>query len=109
MGKSIQARLREKRPPRVSLQTAAVIKARPTASKRGYDAEWQKLRAQHLARQPACVKCGVVRENNHVDHIVPHRGDNRLRLNPNNLQTMCHSHHSQKRENNEKGFRKRTL
>lgn len=109
MGKSIQARLREKRPPRVSLQTAAIIKSRPPASQRGYDAEWQKLRAQHLAKQAYC-QCQQCKRSlspakaDMVDHIVPHRGDDRLRLDPNNLQSMLRSHHSRKTAKYDGGF-----
>lgn len=107
VGRSIQSRLKEKRPTRPSLQQAAAIKARPAAAVRGYDAVWQKLRAQHLAKYPACVTCGKEDKRNHVDHIVTHKGNDRLRLDPTNLQTLCHSHHSRKTIKNDGGFGKK--
>lgn len=102
--RSIQSRLKEKRPTRPSLQQEAAIKARPPTAARGYDATWQKLRAQHLAQYPACIKCGKVDKSNHVDHIIPHKGNDRLRLDPKNLQTHCHSHHSSKTGKYDGGF-----
>lgn len=32
----------------------------------------------------------------HVDHIIPHNGDDRLRLDPKNLQLLCIACHSAK-------------
>lgn len=109
MGRSIQSRLKEKRLACPSLQQAAAIKARPPAAERGYDAAWQKLRAQHLAKQPycqceQCKRLGLSTKANTVDHIVPHRGDDRLRLDPNNLQSMTRSHHSTKTNKYDGGF-----
>lgn len=72
---------------------------RPTATERGYDAEWRRLRAQHLRDNPWCVMCasfGKVERATEVDHIIPHKGDEALRLDPDNLQSMCKWHHSQK-------------
>lgn len=50
------------------------------------------LRLQHLAMHPTCVLCGG--EGVDVDHresiaVAPHR-----RLDPLNLMTLCHRHHS---------------
>lgn len=107
--KSIQSRLKEKRPTRPSLQQAAAIKARPTPAARGYDAAWQKLRKEHLDKQKYC-QCEQCKRSlspskaDMVDHIVPHRGDDRLRLDPNNLQSMLSSHHSRKTAKYDGGF-----
>ena len=78
--------------------------ARGGAAARGYDATWRRLRAQHLRIHPACVHCGIIREDNNVDHIVPHRGDDALRLDPRNLQTLCRSHSSRKTASRDGGF-----
>ena len=65
---------------------------RPSASARGYDAKWRRVRAAYLKRHPVCVVCGE--QATEVDHIVPlvdggtHKWDN--------LQAMCKTHHSQK-------------
>jgi 5-methylcytosine-specific restriction enzyme A len=78
---------------------------RPTSTDRGYDADWRRLREAHLARQPLCVECerqgvmnaGSKERPNHVDHVRRHNGPRcPLRLDPSNLQTLCHSCHSRK-------------
>lgn len=59
--------------------------------------QWRTLRLTHLRKFPYCVMCAQQRRlrfGNTVDHVVPHRGDLRLMLDPNNLQTLCASHHS---------------
>ena len=63
---------------------------RPSARARGYDADWERLRAQHLAAHPACARCGLAGAAMAVDHKTPHRGHgDPLRLAPGNLQTLC--------------------
>nr|WP_236669325.1 HNH endonuclease [Burkholderia gladioli] len=37
------------------------------------------------------------------DHIVPHRGDDRLRLDPENVQTLCKPHHDSEKARAERG------
>lgn len=72
---------------------------RPSASKRGYDRAWQKLRAAFLLENPLCVKCSerdLVEAATDVDHIIAHRGDDSLRLDASNLQSLCHSCHAKK-------------
>lgn len=65
---------------------------RPSARDRGYDAEWRKLRAQHLAAHPYCVRCGDPASV--VDHIVPVKIAPHRRLDRTNLQSLCVAHHS---------------
>lgn len=89
------------RPPR--LKTARVAagtyrppaKARVSASGRGYDATWRKVRIAHLMANPVCVTPGCGRAAVDVDHIVPIRAGGG-RLDRNNLQSFCHSCHSKK-------------
>lgn len=72
---------------------------RPTATERGYDANWRRLRAQHLRENPWCVMCasfGKVEQATEVDHIIPHKGDDSLRRDPANLQSLCSYHHKSK-------------
>jgi len=72
---------------------------RPTAAERGYDAAWRKLRAAHLAENPYCVMCaemGKVEQATEVDHIIPHKGDEQLRMDLANLQGLCAWHHKSK-------------
>ena len=65
---------------------------RPSPTRRGYGSDWQKIREEHLKMEPYCRACGA--QATDVDHIVPKRqgGSN----DHSNLQSLCHSHHSQK-------------
>jgi 5-methylcytosine-specific restriction enzyme A len=65
---------------------------RGSAAKRGYDHQWRKLRAAHLAAYPLCAPCeaaGRVTEATAVTHIKPHNGDRALLLDPANLESRC--------------------
>lgn len=52
-----------------------------------HDSRWRKLRADHLKKEPNCRSCGAKATT--VDHIVPHRGDERRAFDPDNLQSLC--------------------
>jgi hypothetical protein len=80
---------------RVKERKARAEEARPGARARGYDADWQRLRARHLAAHPACVRCGEAASV--VDHVVAVRLAPHRRLDPANLQSLCvHCHSSAK-------------
>ena len=52
-----------------------------SAAGRGYGAAWRKARKQYLEAHPMCVECmkeGRYVKATDVDHIVPHRGDQKL-------------------------------
>jgi len=71
--------------------------ARPSASKRGYDARWRKLRKMVLARNPLCADCmeaGLVVPAIEVHHVVPKAagGDDSFE----NLMALCKSCHSRR-------------
>ena len=54
---------------------------RPSAARRGYGPRWRRARAEYLARHPLCGRCqadGRIKPATTVDHIVPHRGDQKL-------------------------------
>lgn len=104
MGKSIQARLREKRAPRQTIQGEAWARKHVSDTAEFYGAEWREVREAHIKRFPACVDCGKIHKSNHVDHIKPHKGDRLLLLDPNNLQTKCATHHNRKTAKNDGGF-----
>lgn len=74
---------------------------RRTAAERGYDRRWRKARATFLSRHPLCSKCsavGRVRTAVVVDHVVPHKGDQRLFWDTDNWQALCkRCHDSTKR------------
>ena len=73
--------------------------SRPSASKRGYGSKWQRLSKQFLRKQPLCIRCqseGVYTKATVVDHIIPHRGDEKLMWDRGNWQSLCKSCHDRK-------------
>lgn len=69
-----------------------------SASERGYDGTWKRLREAHVAAHPLCEDClleGVVNpEQIEVDHVRAFNGlDDPLRLDPSNLRSLCKRHH----------------
>lgn len=67
---------------------------RPSARQRGYDSKWEQARKAYLAASPFCRMCGEPATE--VDHIVPHKGDQRLFWDRKNWQPLCKPHHSAK-------------
>ena len=69
---------------------------RASAAARGYDHAWRKLRAWYVTCQPLCEDC---LEQDHltlvdeVDHIIPIHVRPDLRLDPDNLRSLCRRHH----------------
>jgi len=79
--------------------------ARGTSHARGYDADWRRLRARHLARFPWCAckggtgrrphdGCGLLATD--VDHIESVRDNPARRLDPTNLRSFAHACHSRR-------------
>ena len=69
------------------------------AAKRGYNRRWQKARKSYLEAHPLCVECmknGRYVRATVVDHIVPHRGDQKLFLDQSNWQALCKECHDRK-------------
>lgn len=66
---------------------------RGSASQRGYDREWQRIATSYLERHPICEHedgCDeLATDVHHKDGAGP-KGDN----SDDNLQALCHSHHS---------------
>ena len=63
------------------------------------------MRTICLNRNPLCVVCekaGVVKAAKEVDHITPHRGDEGLFSDLDNLQGLCKSCHSKKTRQEQK-------
>lgn len=75
-------------------------KRRPSASDRGYDSRWQKARLAYLAKHPDCVMCG--KPATVVDHIEPHRGDQRLFWDSKNWQSLCTPDHNSTKQSLER-------
>ncbi|MCK9569817.1 HNH endonuclease [Candidatus Pacearchaeota archaeon] len=73
--------------------------SRAKTTARGYDGLWQRKSKAYLRRHPLCAECerqGIVRPATCVDHIVPHRGNEALRVSESNWQGLCEPCHGQK-------------
>lgn len=70
-------------------------KTRPRSNLRGYDADWQRMRAKYLYAFPQCSTPGCYAKATELHHVkrVTDRPD--LRLDPRNLIALCRRHHSQ--------------
>ncbi|UXN61724.1 HNH endonuclease signature motif containing protein [Phyllobacterium zundukense] len=73
---------------------------RPSARARGYNHEWQNARAEYLGYFPTCKICGS--SANVVDHIRPHKGDDRLFWDSRNWQPLCTTCHNSIKQRQEK-------
>ena len=78
---------------------------RGSASSRGYDRNWQRLRKLVLHSEPLCRECkrqGRLTPATEVDHIVPLAagGTNDFE----NVQSLCHECHSRKTATEDGGF-----
>lgn len=74
---------------------------RTSSAQRGYGSRWQKARFHFLQKNPLCVYCkkqGKVTSAEVVDHIKPHKGDQKLFWDVKNWQSLCkHCHDSIKK------------
>lgn len=66
---------------------------------RGYGSRWRKASKVYLQSHPLCVQC--MKEDRYVratvvDHIVPHRGDQKLFWDQSNWQALCKPCHDRK-------------
>ena len=69
------------------------------ADTRGYNAQWRRVRLAFLRKYPLCVECrkeGRLVPATVVDHIIPHRGDQKLFWDESNWQALCKHHHDAK-------------
>lgn len=67
---------------------------------------WYRLRYHQLQKQPLCefhLKRNQVISASVVDHIKPHKGDETLFHNPENLQSLCKRCHDSVKQRMEKG------
>lgn len=84
--------------PKIKPMTGGGWRAGKTTTSRGYGYRWQQLRALFLRANPVCVYCereGRLKIATVVDHITPHRGDDRLFWDQANWQSLCkHCHDS---------------
>ena len=70
-----------------------------SAAARGYGSRWQKVSRAFLHSHPLCEEClkqGRYTKATVVDHIVPHRGDQKLFWDQSNWQALCKRCHDKK-------------
>ena len=100
------------------------IHQRATTAERGYGSKWQRARLAFLVDpdHQFCVKCktrgllnagtmrmdGTIETNPRriglvVDHVVPHKGDQRLFWSRSNWQPLCHDDHDIVKQREEHG------
>ncbi|KWR80342.1 HNH endonuclease [Cupriavidus metallidurans] len=80
---------------------------RGSSAARGYGGKWQRERAAYLKANPVCVEhrsVGRVVLATVVDHIVPHKGDQRLFWSRSNWQPLCKACHDAKTAREDGGF-----
>ncbi len=76
-----------------------MTKQRLSPSTRGYDYKWRKFREEYLKRNPFCIECikkGKLTQAKVVDHMIPHKGDERLFWDESNMQALCIRCHNRK-------------
>ena len=70
-----------------------------SAASRGYGRAWQKASRQFLQAPPLCEECqrqGKYVKATVIDHIIPHRGDEKLFWDRSNWRALCKRCHDQK-------------
>lgn len=75
------------------------VNDRASANERGYSSKWQSARKRFLANHPLCKECereGKLTQATVVDHIKPHRGDEKLFWDVSNWQPLCKKCHDKK-------------
>lgn len=99
-----------RRPPTIGGPGHLVIKQRQQAKReqdarrgsstaRGYDADWRRLRAAFLAKNPVCLFCeaaGLIVLAQVVDHIISFHERPELRLEWSNLRSLCKECHDRR-------------
>lgn len=73
-----------------------------SASSRGYTSKWQRASKAYLRKHPLCAECmkvGRYTKATVVDHITPHRGDQKLFWDEGNWQPLCKACHDKKTGN----------
>ena len=82
--------------------------SKESSTKRGYNYKWQKARKVYLIENPLCVFCSnreEIKAADVVDHIQPHKGDDKLFWDAGNWQPLCKQcHDSTKQRIESKGY-----
>lgn len=77
----------------------APLYQRESAHSRGYNSKWRRLSKLYLKAHPLCCECkrqSKLTPATVVDHIVPHRGNQKLMWDESNWQSLCKRCHDRK-------------
>ena len=77
----------------------APLYQRESAHSRGYNSKWRRISKLYLKAHPLCCECrrqGKLTPATVVDHIVPHRGNQKLMWDGSNWQSLCKQCHDRK-------------
>lgn len=102
---------RAMRPREIKTAKASGDLNRPHSRARGYDRAWQRLRAWFLSNNPWCRLCerkGIATPATTADHVLTIEERPDLRLDPDNLQSLCAPCHSSVKQREDRR-RKRLL
>ena len=83
------ARHKEKGKEQAAEREARRKRFKGSSAERGYGSKWRKRRAAFLKEHPLCEEClkrGLLVKATDVDHIIPHRGNQKLMWDQNNWQ-----------------------
>lgn len=86
-------------PDRWNVLHAASAPAQARYATPGYTKRWQTASKSFLLHHPFCVRCrqqGRLTPATVVDHIIPHRGDQKLFWDESNWQALCKPCHDRK-------------
>ena len=56
--------------------------------------EWKTYRFRFVHHNPSCYACGTNEGFIHLDHVVAHKGDEKIFWTTTNMISLCHSCHS---------------
>ncbi|MEP3674372.1 HNH endonuclease [Sulfitobacter sp.] len=71
---------------------------RPTAAQRGYNSAWRTASKAFLKINDRCAWSGCSKPSTVVDHVIPHRGNDKLFWDKSNWQPLCTRCHNSKKQ-----------
>lgn len=83
------------------------VEQRNGARARGYDGRWDKAAATFKAHRPWCLGCEAIGKRTRtelIDHVEPHKGDQRKFWNTALWQASCRWHHDVVKQRLERMF-----